>query len=720
MAGWVLAIDFGTTSTAAAMQVDGVVQRVEVDGSPRMPSLVFWREGTGSTQTGRLVLGEEADELSSLAPWCLERTPKRRIGDEFMRLGDKELRVTEVIGAILRKVADEALRTRGGTPPSEVRLTYPARWSRPRLDKLREAARIAGFEAPVFIPEPVAAAMHFASERLTVGQCVAVYDLGGGTFDTAVLRRTERSFEVVGAPGGNEEIGGEDFDDRMYRYLGRQLAQDKWQSLRTSKERAWTQANRDLLRQARRTKEYLSRSPHSEFYAAPPVDQELHASAETFRELIISDLEATVVELERTIQGAGLEPGDLAAVYLAGGSSRIPLIARLIQRRLGQLPEYLDDPKSVVALGAAATPMGEAGGTAAGASATAGGPPQGLEADVGDQATVTRRVPGAGVAAPPPAAPETPEAAPPPPPPPPPTPPPPSGAPTFPSRRPPDAGDEAPPEVPAGGGGPPRRGILVAALAAVIAVVAVIAALSAGGGGSGGPKGQSASAALSPVPTNHVTGVGSATLVLRGNVVTVTVNTNGLLNGAPHALHIHAGGQGQCPPASAARLHNNHLAISTTDGIRFYGPPVTALTTSGDTTPASILAFGRFPAVGNIRYVRTITVPAPVAAYIRANNAVIVAHGIDYDGSGLYDGVLDRSDLNKSLPGTATAPALCGPVRASQTVAAAGGARVYTASLSLLDGAPVAAAPAVRLAASYARLCHLAIIGAAVAPGRTA
>ena len=189
---------------------------------------------------------------------------------------------------------------------------------------------------------------------------------------------------------------------------------------------------------------------------------------------------------------------------------------------------------------------------------------------------------------------------------------------------------------------------------------------------------------------------------------------------APHALHIHAGGQGQCPPASAARLHNNHLAISTTDGIRFYGPPVTALTTSGDTTPASILAFGRFPAVGNIRYVRTITVPAPVAAYIRANNAVIVAHGIDYDGSGLYDGVLDRSDLNKSLPGTATAPALCGPVRASQTVAAAGGARVYTASLSLLDGAPVAAAPAVRLAASYARLCHLAIIGAAAAPGRTA
>ena len=201
---------------------------------------------------------------------------------------------------------------------------------------------------------------------------------------------------------------------------------------------------------------------------APPVDQELHASAETFRELIVGDLDATVVELERTIQGAGLEPADLAAIYLAGGSSRIPLIARLIQRRLGQLPEYLDDPKSVVALGAAATPMGEAGGTAAGASATAGGPPQGLEADVGDQATVTRRVPGAGWPRRRPRHPRHPRPR---------RPLPhrrhphrrhrrPSGAPTVPSRRPPDAGDEAPPdagdeappEVPAGGGGPRRRG----------------------------------------------------------------------------------------------------------------------------------------------------------------------------------------------------------------------------------------------------------------------
>jgi hypothetical protein len=362
VAGWVLAIDFGTTSTAAAMRVDDVVERIELDGAPRMPSMVFWREGTGGSSTGRLILGEEADELSGLAPLCLELTPKRRIGDEFMRLGEKRVRVTEVIAAILRKVTDEAMRLRAGEPPSEVRLTHPAGWASPSLEKLREAARIAGFDSPVFIPEPVAAAMHFASRRLRPGEHVAVYDLGGGTFDTAVLRRTEASFEVVGVPGGNEDLGGEDFDDRLFQHLGGQLPPEKWQALRESSDRPWIAANRDLRRQARRAKEFLSRSAQHEFYMAPPVDQELIARAETLRELIAPDIEATVAELERTIRSAGLDPTDLAAIYLAGGSSRIPLVARLIGQRLGQIPQSLDDPKAVIAMGAARMPAREMGG----------------------------------------------------------------------------------------------------------------------------------------------------------------------------------------------------------------------------------------------------------------------------------------------------------------------------------------------------------------------
>jgi hypothetical protein len=172
---------------------------------------------------------------------------------------------------------------------------------------------------------------------------------------------------------------------------------------------------------------------------------------------------------------------------------------------------------------------------------------------------------------------------------------------------------------------------------------------------------------------------------LTGNVATVTVTTTGLLGGAPHAMHIHAGGLGQCPPASAARPHNGHLSISTTDGIHYYGPPATSLTTTGDTSPKSIVDFTRYPSTGNITYTRTIPVERTTAAHIRENSAAIIVHGIDYNGNGIYDNVLDRSELNPGLPGEATAPALCG-VLSSQSLAAASrsrshGAVVYTATL---------------------------------------
>jgi hypothetical protein len=150
-----------------------------------------------------------------------------------------------------------------------------------------------------------------------------------------------------------------------------------------------------------------------------------------------------------------------------------------------------------------------------------------------------------------------------------------------------------------------------------------------------------------------------------------------------HALHIHAGGKGLCPPSSAARPHNGHLSISTTDGIKFYGPPVQSLTTHGDTSTSSILVFARYPTGGKIHYKRKLTLPASVARQIRENNAVIVVHGTDYDHSGIYSGVLERSELNQKVPATATAPALCGSLVFHKTSASAGpgSQRVYTAAL---------------------------------------
>jgi serine/threonine protein kinase len=256
---------------------------------------------------------------------------------------------------------------------------------------------------------------------------------------------------------------------------------------------------------------------------------------------------------------------------------------------------------------------------------------------------------------------------------------------------PPPAPPSGPPREP--GSGSPGGGVrkyrwpaLAALLVAAAIVVAVVvgtsgsspkssttpgsgasASTSAAGKGSTASPGLQLAAATSPVPTNHVTGTGTASLVLKGDVATVRVSTVGLLNGSPHLMHIHAGGEGLCPPASAARLHNGHLAISTGNGIKYYGPPLVSLTLRGDTSSKSNLAFPRYPATGAITYERVVRLPSVVAKLIRANNGVVVIHGIDYDNSGTYDEVLGPSDLAPQFTGDSTAPALCGHLVASQT-----------------------------------------------------
>jgi protein kinase-like protein len=227
------------------------------------------------------------------------------------------------------------------------------------------------------------------------------------------------------------------------------------------------------------------------------------------------------------------------------------------------------------------------------------------------------------------------------------------------------------------------RRLQVAGLTVLVGgAIAAVVALTSGGSSS---KGDRFPAALLGVPTNHVAGTGDAVVKLSGNTAVITVDTNDLLGAAPHAMHIHAGGLGKCPTAEAAHEHNHRMAISTVNGEPFYGPPVTSITTSGDTTTKSILAFPRYPHAGNIRYTRTFSLPSDVATQVRNRKASIVVHGIDYNSNGIYDAVLDRSELDRRLPGEATAPALCGPlVPADTTSADGGGTQVYTASLALM------------------------------------
>jgi serine/threonine protein kinase len=317
------------------------------------------------------------------------------------------------------------------------------------------------------------------------------------------------------------------------------------------------------------------------------------------------------------------------------------------------------------------------------------------EAFVGDEETVVHAPPPSTPPPPPPPPPRPAAASPPPPP------PPPRGAVAPVPVDAPDAPRAAAPKRAArsrGGGSRDgsalkRRAKPLAVLALLLVVVVAAVLLTGSGGSKDKVAGQRVDASLGPVPTNRVTGKGSAVMHLDGNLLTISIDTSGLLDGAPHAVHIHAGRKGICPTAAAATEHNGHLSIATLAGVPFYGPPVAALTTTGDTSPKSITAFSRYPKTSDIDYRRTIKVTPVVAAYIRKDNAVLVVHGIDYNHNGVYDGVLERSDLDRSLTGESTSPALCGPLVADKASAPSGtktasvADTTYTASLTLAPAA---------------------------------
>ncbi|RKS09277.1 hypothetical protein DFP74_5010 [Nocardiopsis sp. Huas11] len=169
---------------------------------------------------------------------------------------------------------------------------------------------------------------------------------------------------------------------------------------------------------------------------------------------------------------------------------------------------------------------------------------------------------------------------------------------------------------------------------------------------------------LLPVKINNSQASGTATVWLEGETARVRIRVNDILADHPHAQHIHIGGQGECPTDYDAGVHNGQRALSTVDGLEAYGAVETSLTTKGDTSADSALAVDRFPTAsgGTISYDRTFELSQAAADAIRDDNAVIVVHGIDYDGDGAYGDVLGASELDPSLPMEATNPAACGPL----------------------------------------------------------
>ncbi|MET7420247.1 Hsp70 family protein, partial [Dactylosporangium sp. NPDC005555] len=329
-----LGIDFGTSTTIAVLRrPEGRVQQLLFDGSPLLSSAVLLGPD------GRLHTGRDAAHLAHSFPERLEPNPKRRVDDGGVLLGDAEVGVRDLVAAVLRRVAAEATRVAG--PVSDVTLTHPADWGAGRRALLTDAARLAGFDDVRLVPEPVAAATFLATtQEIPVHGCVMVYDLGAGTCDVTLLRRHPDGFEPFASAGLND-LGGLDVDAAVVGFL------------EATYGRLWTDAatRRRLWDEVRSAKEMLSRASGT-VIMVPALGREVPLGREQLEGLMRPVLRPSVAMVKGLLAEDGVRPAEITALFLVGGSSRIPLVATMLHEALGIPPVVAEQPELVVAEGA--------------------------------------------------------------------------------------------------------------------------------------------------------------------------------------------------------------------------------------------------------------------------------------------------------------------------------------------------------------------------------
>jgi molecular chaperone DnaK len=345
---YTLGVDLGTTFTAAAVLRDG---RAEVatlgTRSLEIPSVVLLRED------GVLLIGEPAERRSLTEPGRFAREFKRRIGDPTpILLGGSPFSAHSLMAHLLRGVV-KVVADREGGPPAHTVVTCPANWGDYKRELLDQAVTQADIGTVSVAVEPEAAAVHYASTtRVAPGEVVAVYDLGGGTFDAAVLRNTGDGFELVGDPRGIEQLGGVYFDEAVFAWVTAHMS-EAFATLDPDDPATMASVSR-LRRECVEAKETLSWDTDTAIPVALPNQRtEIRLTRSEFEELIRPALGDTVDAMRRALSSADVEPDELRSVLLVGGSSRIPLVGQMLVAALGR-PVAIDvHPKHAVALGAA-------------------------------------------------------------------------------------------------------------------------------------------------------------------------------------------------------------------------------------------------------------------------------------------------------------------------------------------------------------------------------
>ena len=350
-------IDFGTTNSLVAALRDGLPAPL----FDVVPSLVHYRAD------GAPLIGEEARAASLSTPLDTIVSVKRLLGRgggdvaelpdwfhyDFDRANPKAPKLQTAAGAksAVEVAADilRALRRRAERvlqrPLDGAVITVPAYFDDAGRQAVRDAARLAGIEVYRLINEPTAAAVAYGLDRGD-DELIAVFDLGGGTFDVSILRLDKGVLRVL-ATGGDSFLGGDDFDRALADYLVGQAPAAAF--ARTPR------SLRYLLSEARRAKEALSDCASLECALSPPDGAafRVHVSRSRFEQLAAPLVERAMTMCRRVLHDAGVRPQQVQNIVLVGGSTRVPLVRARVREFFGREPLADVDPDEVVALGAA-------------------------------------------------------------------------------------------------------------------------------------------------------------------------------------------------------------------------------------------------------------------------------------------------------------------------------------------------------------------------------
>jgi molecular chaperone DnaK len=367
----IIGIDLGTTNSCVAVMTGGepnVVQNAE--GQRTTPSIVAY------TDKGERFVGQVAKNQIITNPENTVRSIKRFMGRRYDEVqneikmvpykieddGKGGLKVKTVAGEfapqeisarVLQKMKQTAEDFLGETISKAV-ITVPAYFNDAQRQATKDAGRIAGLEVERIINEPTAAALAYGLEQGKENEKIAVYDLGGGTFDISILELGDGVFEVK-STNGNTHLGGDDFDQRVMEWM---IAEFKKQSgIDVSADKMALQRLKESAEQAKiELSSKMQTDINIPFLTADqggPKHLQLQLTRSKFEQLIEDLVDSTKEPCTRALDDAGLTPGDIDEVILVGGSTRIPAVQELVKRIFGKDPHKGVNPDEVVAIGAA-------------------------------------------------------------------------------------------------------------------------------------------------------------------------------------------------------------------------------------------------------------------------------------------------------------------------------------------------------------------------------